>query len=386
MPALPRPALPKPLPRHTILCVHSSDEMYGADRVLLQVVAAVPDGRSADVQVWLPAPEPGPVADPAPAKLSDELTRRGIASRSRTLPVLRRRLMSASGILVLLRQVAAVVPALVRLRPQVLYCSTSAVLLLAPVARLLGVPRVVLHVQEIWSGPEAVLLRLLARFATDWVAISEASAASLPAGLRARVTVIPNGVEDPVPSLKDHAAEGPVLFLMAGRWNSWKGHRTLLEAWDDGEPPGELIILGGPPAAGAAADVRAMVAGLRYPETVRIVGEVPDITPYLDAADVMVVPSAAPEPFGLVAIEAFARRRPVIGSRGGGLADVVTHGVTGWLFEPGDAAELSGILRRVERPAVKAMGRLARRTFEQQYTAEIFRENLWIWWKPVLEP
>ncbi|MCC3277243.1 glycosyltransferase family 4 protein [Arthrobacter sp. zg-Y20] len=378
--------------------MHSSNEMYGADRVLLQVVQSVPPNRREDLVVWLPR-TPGADAGPAQgAQLSDELGRLGFRHVRRNMPVLRRRLISVRGLLLLAGQLASVLPALIRLRPQVLYCSTSALLLLAPIARMLRIPRVVLHIQEIWSGPEAVVLRILSRFATDWIAISRACADSVPPALRHKVHVIANGVEDlPAPQRHGGPEEGgpetqpdgpagtPLRFVMAGRWNTWKGHECLLSAWDAGDPPGTLSILGGPPATGNAVDVAAMAAGLRQPESVRVVGEVPDITPYVDAADVMVVPSTSPEPFGLVAIEAFARGKPVLGSNAGGLADVVTHGVTGWLYEPGDTAGLATVLRQVDRPRALAMGRLARRAYEEQYTAAIFRENLRAWWKQVLE-
>ena len=62
----------------------------------------------------------------------------------------------------------------------------------------------------------------------------------------------------------------------------------------------------------------------------------PDPARYVDQADVVLVPSDRAEPFGLVAIEAFARGRPVVASAGGGLVDIVTDGQDGWLFEPCD--------------------------------------------------
>ena len=45
-----------------------------------------------------------------------------------------------------------------------------------------------------------------------------------------------------------------------------------------------------------------------------MVGEVADIAPHLAAADVLVLPSDEPEPFGLVVIEAFSLSRPVVAS------------------------------------------------------------------------
>lgn len=58
-------------------------------------------------------------------------------------------------------------------------------------------------------------------------------------------------------------------------------------------------------------------------------------------ADICVVPSVWPEPFGITALEAMAASRPVIASRTGGLAESVVHGQTGLLVEPGDILGLS---------------------------------------------
>ena len=65
-------------------------------------------------------------------------------------------------------------------------------------------------------------------------------------------------------------------------------------------------MLGGPPPVGEAVDVRTIVAQMAEPGSVQIVGQVPSIEPYLATADVVLMPSAEPEPFGLVATEAFA--------------------------------------------------------------------------------
>ena len=61
------------------------------------------------------------------------------------------------------------------------------------------------------------------------------------------------------------------------------------------------------------------------------------------------------ELLGLAAIESMARGTPVICSRLGGLVEVVRHGETGFLVEPGNVAELRDRVR-----AVLADGRLAR--------------------------
>jgi len=101
-----------------------------------------------------------------------------------------------------------------------------------------------------------------------------------------------------------------------------------------------------------------------------ILGEVADAGARLEEADVVVMPSDSPEPFGLVAIEAFARGRPVIGSGAGGLLDIVTDGVDGWLYPPGDAAALAELLAGLTRAQVTRAGRAARATYESRFTTQ----------------
>ena len=56
---------------------------------------------------------------------------------------------------------------------------------------------------------------------------------------------------------------------------------------------------------------------------------------------VVVHASVAPEPFGMVVLEAMAQRKPVIGSRAGGVVEMVVEGKTGYTFPPGDHVELA---------------------------------------------
>ncbi|MBV8256971.1 MAG: glycosyltransferase family 4 protein [Actinobacteria bacterium] len=66
----------------------------------------------------------------------------------------------------------------------------------------------------------------------------------------------------------------------------------------------------------------------------------------LDDATALVLPSLT-EGLPRVAIEAFARGRPVVASRAGGIPDIVEDGVSGLLVPPGDAFALADALVRV---------------------------------------
>ena len=353
--------------------VHPSDELYGADRVLLDMVdAARGDARVPALEVWLPAD----LEHPAPElSLCGELERRGVTVRHLDLPVLRRAYRTPVGLAQLLGRAAGLLVILRRSAASTVYCTGSGTLLAAPVARAAGVGRVVGHVQEIWSRADRAALRFPALACSRLLAISSAAAGSLPPGLAGRTTVVPNGTPEPPRVVPLEGREGPLRFVVASRWNGWKGHATLLEAWDRTNGDATLVVLGGPPKSGARTDVPALVAGLAAPGSVEVVGGGADTSSWVEGADVVVVPSDAPEPFGLVAIEAFARGRPVVASAGGGLRDIVTDGVDGWLFPPGDADALAAVLRSVDRSAVAAAGRRARRTYEERFTERAFAER-----------
>ena len=354
--------------KRRLIFVHSSDELYGADRMLLEMVAAAEN--VADVEVWLP----NDLAHPA-APLCAELIARDVPVRHLNLPILRRAYQNPRGLARLIRAAAALVRELRSARADVLYCTTSAVLLAAPLGRLARVPTVLGHIQEIWSGNDRYLLGLPARACSRLLSISGAVTRSLPPVLRGRTTVVPNGTPEPAPTAPVAPGERPLTFVVASRWNGWKGHRTLLSAWELAGAPGRLVVLGGRPPSGEWVDVPALVADLSEPDSVSIVGEVPDPAPEFAAADVVLMPSDRPEPFGLVAIEAFARGRPVIASAAGGLLDIVTDRHDGWLFAPGDAQQLADVLASLGTEAVAEAGTHARATYLARFTTARFAEN-----------
>lgn len=93
----------------------------------------------------------------------------------------------------------------------------------------------------------------------------------------------------------------------------------------------------------------------------------------LRQAAYLVIPSTGIESFGLVAIEAFAAGTPVIASAHGGLREIVVHGKTGLLVEPGNSKALARAIAFAEDhpDEMKVMGRAARQVYLSRYTPEI---------------
>jgi glycosyltransferase involved in cell wall biosynthesis len=93
--------------------------------------------------------------------------------------------------------------------------------------------------------------------------------------------------------------------------------------------------------------LRARVAQHELEDRVVLVGEMADPRPAYAAMDVLVLPSAQPEPFGGVVMEAMAMGVPVVATAIGGSVEQVDPGVTGLLVPPADARALADALRRL---------------------------------------
>jgi glycosyltransferase involved in cell wall biosynthesis len=173
-----------------------------------------------------------------------------------------------------------------------------------------------------------------------------------------RIYVKPNFVS-PDPGV-GNGQGGYALFV--GRLAEGKGLETLLEAWAKHEPGMPLKILGDGPLAHLVRD--AAGANIEW------LGRRPSAEVYeaMGSAAVLVMPSVWYEGLPKTLIESFAKGTPVIASRLGALAESVIHGRTGFLFKPGDAADLAAQVRSVE--AFAAMRAECRREFEERYTAE----------------
>jgi glycosyltransferase involved in cell wall biosynthesis len=129
-------------------------------------------------------------------------------------------------------------------------------------------------------------------------------------------------------------------LLCVGRLIPIKGHIVLLRAFAEARrqlPSLTLDIAGRGPLEPA---LRALAKELEVDDATRFLGHVAPIQRAIEEAAVVVVPSLG-EGFGMVALEAMERARPVIAAEIGGLGELVEDGVTGLLVKAGEAAPLA---------------------------------------------
>lgn len=101
--------------------------------------------------------------------------------------------------------------------------------------------------------------------------------------------------------------------------------------------PARLILVGDGPEK---ANIETMVRRLGLQHEVIMAGKVTDPKELLSIADLFILPSET-ESFGLAALEAMAMRVPVISTNSGGLPELNVNGVTGYLSNVGDVADMA---------------------------------------------
>lgn len=158
------------------------------------------------------------------------------------------------------------------------------------------------------------------------------------------------------------AVEAAEDIVYAGVLIPRKGLHLLLNAFAAlDHPRARLHLVGGAENAAYAESLKRQAAELGIESRVQFAGAVSqrELATYFAAARVMVLPSLS-EGLGRVVVEAMLLGTPVIGSRVGGIPDMIIDGENGYLVEAGNEAALTAALRRVYEDDVAKMGEKAR--------------------------
>jgi glycosyltransferase involved in cell wall biosynthesis len=211
----------------------------------------------------------------------------------------------------------------------------------------------------------------LARRASAIICISEAVRANLTAHRigKGSLRVIENGLDPtrveplspPEEVRRSLGIEIPRRVIgIVGNIKHWKGQEVVVRALPAivaKVPEVVCLFVGSEAAFGPDRDyeakLRDLVRQLGLERHVIFTGYREDVASVLNLMEVVIHASILPEPFGRVLLEAMAMRKPTVGSRAGGVPEIIDHGVTGYTFTPGDADALASyVADLLEHPTV----------------------------------
>jgi D-inositol-3-phosphate glycosyltransferase len=169
--------------------------------------------------------------------------------------------------------------------------------------------------------------------------------------------VLPNGVdldrfsEGSRSRFREHHAIPADRKLMAvvGRVDPQKGQLVAVNAFSRLKDDSAHLLLAGPVTdSDYDSRIQSRIDELDLGDRVSRVGGLSgqELVDAYHASDVVIVPSSH-EPFGIVVLEAWACRKPVVASRVGGLAELITENRDGRLFEADNDHELSTMLQHL---------------------------------------
>ena len=183
---------------------------------------------------------------------------------------------------------------------------------------------------------------------------------------RLPLSVVHNGTT--LPAIRDRApASGAVRLGVVGRISKQKRHARLLDALAQLTANSfHLYIVGG-----SDRTLQDQVAVRGLTSHVTWTGFIGDRAAIYAGLDIVVAP-AVDEGFGMTVVEAGAFGLPVIAARSGAFPELIRHGETGLLVEPGDAGSMARALQRLIGDAALCdrMGRAERTHVAANFTVE----------------
>lgn len=251
----------------------------------------------------------------------------------------------------------------------------------ASAARLTGRVKVVqtLHATAMFENPrfgrkKRLIFWTAAMLSDAIVSVSSATQQSLRDRFALpgkKLFVVDNGIElGPFLAVSARQRGHEFVFGSAGRMSPEKNHRLLIEAFALLRQKREdvrLRLLGGGPLEFQLFEL-ARRRGVS--KDVEFCGYRDDVPAFLQELDVFVLPSDS-EALGLSLIEAIAAGRPVIGTRVGGVPQVIENTGGGWLCPPKDTEALMLAMESaIASPGLPEEREHARRRVAERYSAE----------------
>jgi N-acetyl-alpha-D-glucosaminyl L-malate synthase BshA len=171
-------------------------------------------------------------------------------------------------------------------------------------------------------------------------------------------------------SRAEYGPNGERILVHVSNFRPVKRVMDVIEIFDRvrKQIPAKLLLMGDGPER-SPAERLAVQKGIH--NDVIFLGKQEQVAEKLAIADVLLLPSEL-ESFGLAALEAMACEVVPIGTRVGGMPEVVDHGKTGWLADVGDVDAMANyavdILRDEDR--LRAMGKDCRKGASDKFSAK----------------
>lgn len=371
-----------------ILYLHAGAEMYGADKVLLELIKGL-DSKEFEAHVILPND----------GVLVEALRQVGAKVSVLDYPILRRKYFNPKGIADYIRSYNFYAKQIALYAREhsidMVHNNTAAVLEGIYLKRKLKLP-LIWHVHEIIVKPKAIsdfINMLMGRYADKIVTVSQAVANHIkqsPFIKDSQVEVIYNGVDNAVYYPMDASsirekfdiAQDALVIGMIGRVNAIKGQNDFIEAVEpllEKNEQAVAFLAGGvfPGEEWRLEELDKRIASSSVVSQIHRIDYYDKTSELYNMFDIFVLPSIKPDSLPTVVLEAMACSKPVVGYNNGGIAEMVVDGKSGCLVKPNRPQELSNAISLLLDSSEKRekFGRVGYQRQKELFSLESYIKN-----------
>ncbi|AQA08954.1 glycosyltransferase family 4 protein [Streptococcus oralis] len=371
-----------------ILYLHAGAEMYGADKVLLELIKGL-DSKEFEAHVILPND----------GVLVEALRQVGAQVSVLDYPILRRKYFNPKGIADYIRSYNFYAKQIALYAREhsidMVHNNTAAVLEGIYLKRKLKLP-LIWHVHEIIVKPKAIsdfINMLMGRYADKIVTVSQAVANHIkqsPFIKDSQVEVIYNGVDNAVYYPMDASsirekfdiAQDALVIGMIGRVNAIKGQNDFIEAVEpllEKNEQAVAFLAGGvfPGEEWRLEELDKRIASSSVVSQIHRIDYYDKTSELYNMFDIFVLPSIKPDSLPTVVLEAMACSKPVVGYNNGGIAEMVVDNKSGCLVKPNRPQELSNAISLLLDSSEKRekFGRVGYQRQKELFSLESYIKN-----------
>ena len=371
-----------------ILYLHAGAEMYGADKVLLELIKGL-DSKEFEAHVILPND----------GVLVEALRQVGAQVSVLDYPILRRKYFNPKGIADYIRSYNFYAKQIALYAQEhnidMVHNNTAAVLEGIYLKRKLKLP-LIWHVHEIIVKPKAIsdfINMLMGRYADKIVTVSQAVANHIkqsPFIKDSQVEVIYNGVDNAVYYPMDASsirekfdiAQDALVIGMIGRVNAIKGQNDFIEAVEpllEKNEQAVAFLAGGvfPGEEWRLEELDKRIASSSVVSQIHRIDYYDKTSELYNMFDIFVLPSIKPDSLPTVVLEAMACSKPVVGYNNGGIAEMVVDDKSGCLVKPNRPQELSNAISLLLDSSEKRekFGRVGYQRQKELFSLESYIKN-----------
>ena len=371
-----------------ILYLHAGAEMYGADKVLLELIKGL-DSKEFEAHVILPND----------GVLVEALRQVGAQVSVLDYPILRRKYFNPKGIADYIRSYNFYAKQIALYAREhnidMVHNNTAAVLEGIYLKRKLKLP-LIWHVHEIIVKPKAIsdfINMLMGRYADKIVTVSQAVANHIkqsPFIKDSQVKVIYNGVDNAVYYPMDASsirekfdiAQDALVIGMIGRVNAIKGQNDFIEAVEpllEKNEQAVAFLAGGvfPGEEWRLEELDKRIASSSVVSQIHRIDYYDKTSELYNMFDIFVLPSIKPDSLPTVVLEAMACSKPVVGYNNGGIAEMVVDDKSGCLVKPNRPQELSNAISLLLDSSEKRekFGRVGYQRQKELFSLESYIKN-----------